>query len=43
VAVRVLLAGASEPFGRERGEAEVSGVELRVLSGEDERRRKPAL
>jgi hypothetical protein len=41
--VRVLLAGAAKPFDREVREAEVGGIELRMLAGENQRRPQPAL
>jgi len=41
--VRVLFAGAAEPVRRKPAESEIPGIEARMLPGEDERRRQPAL
>jgi hypothetical protein len=43
MAVRVLFAGAAEPLGGISAETELSRVEARMLSGEDQRRPEAAL
>jgi hypothetical protein len=40
--VRVVLAAAIQPRRRMVIQSVVSGIELRVLAGEDQRRREPA-
>lgn len=42
VAVRILLAGAFEPFGRIAIQPEVRGIERRVLARDDQPWRQPA-
>lgn len=41
--VRIILARAIEPRRRIAFQTVISGIELRVLAGEDQRRRDPAL